>query len=83
MLVTTPEKDILEMDVQYVANSDLHFITVRAGGHIQRITNTASKSRHIASKMLVEVAEELRTGLSVIGTANGQPYLKTDRGTNN
>ena len=77
MLVTTPEKDILELNVQYVANSDLHFITVRAGGHIQRITNTACKSRHIASKMLVEVAEELRTGLSVIGTANGQPYLKT------
>ena len=77
MLVTTPEKDILEMNISYVENVDLHFITVRVGGHIQRITNTASKSRHIASKMLVEVAEELRTGVSEIGTSEGKPYLKT------
>jgi len=80
MLVTTPEKDILEMNVQFDARTDLHYITVRKGGHIQRLTNTASKSRHIASKMLVEVAEELRTGVSVIGSENGRPYLKTEIG---
>ena len=76
MLVTTPEKDILEMNVQYDARTDLHYITVRAGGHIQRITNTATAGRYVASKMLIEVAEELRQGISVIGTSNGRPIIE-------
>lgn len=58
-------------------SNQIVYVTVRKGGHIQRITNTACASKMIAHELLNYVAEELRTGISVIGTSNGQPVLMT------
>ena len=77
MLVKTPDGEWLEMNVSETEmDGDIcAFVTVRKGGHIQRITNTVCSSRMIAYELLCDVAKELRSGVSVIGTSNGQPVL--------
>ena len=79
MLVTTPEKDILEMNTSSIPSGpqNKYFVTVRTGGHIQRIANTASSTRKVAEEMLIEIAEEIKAGISVIGTSDGRPVIKT------
>jgi len=77
MLVTLPCGDILEMGISKTPprSNQIVYVTVRKGGHIQKISNTACASKVLAHELLNDVAEELRAGLWVIGTSNGQPIL--------
>ena len=80
MLVTLPCGDILEMNISQTpprSNQNV-YVTVRKGGHIQRIHNTQCRTKTIAQDLLEWVAEELRTGISILGTSNGQPVLITE-----
>ena len=80
MLVTLPCGDILEMNISKTPprSNQTVMLTVRRGGHMQRIANTQCSSKMVAHELLVWVAEELRQGISVLGTSNGQPVLITE-----
>jgi len=79
MLVTLPCGDILEMNISQTPprSKQSVMLTVRRGGHIQRIVNTECSSKSMATELLEWVAEELRAGICYLGTSNGKPVVIT------
>ena len=80
MLVTV-KNDVLEMNVAVHAQTewctnDLWAVTVRAGGHIQRIVGTERSSEQEVSKVLVELAADLKAGTHVLSTEHARPVVK-------
>ena len=78
MLVTVKD-DILEMNVisrVKEGGETVWSCSVRRGGHIQSIVGTECSTRQTASKVLVDLSEDLRTGKWEIATVNGKPYAR-------
>jgi hypothetical protein len=80
IMLVTVKNEVLEMNVAPNAHSEWA-VTVRRGGHIQRIAGTERSSEQEVSKVLVELAADLKAGksvLSVMGYVYSPPIKRKE-----
>jgi hypothetical protein len=80
MLVSTPNGDILEMNVivRFKRGKRVYSCSVRRGGHIQSIVGTECATSALAEILLEDLAKDLKSGKWVLGTKNARPCLKRE-----